>query len=431
MKIAFRTLGCKVNKYETESVWELFKEDNFKRVSSKDFADVYIINTCTVTSSAASKSRKAIRRLIRINPEAVIAVMGCYSQLSTDDILAIKGVDIVIGTKNREHLLPLVKKVLNERQRIIEVSDISRYHIFDKVKVTNFTENTRAFLKIQDGCNYFCTYCIIPYARGPVRSRPSDSILEEATHLVKNGYHEIVLSGIHSGGYGQDLDNYSFFDLLNDLKDIKGLRRLRMSSIEVNEITDDILNLLANNKVFAKHLHIPLQSGSDEVLSMMKRKYNKAQFLEHIDHIREMIPGIAITTDIIVGFPGETDEMFKEIYDFIKKAAFSELHVFPYSRRSGTKAALMKDQINGVVKSYRVNQFLELNNILATNFIEKSKEKALSVLFEKSDDQFTYGHSDTYIYIKVKKDINLHNQIIDVVIKSIEYRDTLGTVIGK
>ena len=428
MKIAFYTLGCKVNTYESESVWELFKEEGFERVNQKEFADVYIINTCTVTNSADSKSRKAIRKLIKINPEAVIAVMGCYSQLSTDDVFSIDGVDIVIGTKNREHLLPLVKKVLNERQRIKEVSDISRYRVFDEVKVTNFTENTRAFLKIQDGCNNFCTYCIIPYARGPVRSRPKDSVIEEATHLVNNGYHEIVLAGIHTGGYGQDLDNYSFFDLLNDLKDIKGLKRLRISSIEVNELSDEILNLLANNKVFAKHLHIPLQSGSDEVLSMMKRKYNKVQFLEHIDHIRKMMPGIAITTDIIVGFPGETDLMFEEMYDFIKEVAFSELHIFPYSRRSGTKAGKMKEQINGIVKSYRVNQLLDLNTKLATKFIEKSRTKELSVIFEKSDKQFTYGHSDTYIYIKVDKDIKLHNQIIDVVIESVKYKDTFGKV---
>ena len=428
MKIAFYTLGCKVNTYESESVWELFKEEGFERVNQKEFADVYIINTCTVTNSADSKSRKAIRKLIKINPEAVIAVMGCYSQLSTDDVFSIDGVDIVIGTKNREHLLPLVKKVLNERQRIKEVSDISRYRVFDEVKVTNFTENTRAFLKIQDGCNNFCTYCIIPYARGPVRSRPKDSVIEEATHLVNNGYHEIVLAGIHTGGYGQDLDNYSFFDLLNDLKDIKGLKRIRISSIEVNELSDEILNLLANNKIFAKHLHIPLQSGSDEVLSMMKRKYNKIQFLEHIDHIRKMMPGIAITTDVIVGFPGETDQMFEEMYDFIKEVAFSELHVFPYSRRSGTKAGKMKEQINGIVKSYRVNQLLDLNIKLATKFIEKSRTKELSVIFEKSDKQFTYGHSDTYIYIKVNKDESLHNQIIDVLIKSVKYKDTFAKI---
>ncbi len=428
MKIAFDTLGCKVNTYETESVWGLFKESGFERVSPKEYADVYIINTCTVTNSAASKSRKAIRRLIKINPEAVIAVMGCYSQLSTDEVFSIDGVDIVIGTKNREHLLPLVNKVLNERQRIKEVTDISRYRVFDEVKVTNFTENTRAFLKIQDGCNNFCTYCIIPYARGPVRSRPKDSVIEEATDLVKNGYHEIVLTGINTGGYGQDLENYSFYDLLNDLKEIKGLKRLRISSIEVNELTDEIINLIANNPIFAKHLHIPLQSGSDEILKQMKRKYNKKQFMKHIDHIRSLIPDIAITTDVIVGFPNETDEMFLEMYDFIEKVAFSELHVFPFSSRSGTKAAKMSGHLNGIIKSYRVNQLLKLNNRLATNFINKSKNKPLSVIFEKSDKQFTYGHSSTYIYLKVLKNETLHNQIVNVLIDKAKYKDTFGKI---
>lgn len=428
MKIAFYTLGCKVNTYETESLWELFKDNNFERVDHKEFADVYIINTCTVTNSADSKSRKAIRKLIKTNPEAVIAVMGCYSQISTDDVFQIDGVDIVIGTKHREHLLPLVKKVLNERQRIKEVSDISRYRVFDEVRVTNFTENTRAFLKIQDGCNNFCTYCIIPFARGPVRSRSKESVIEEATNLVKNGYHEIVLTGIHTGGYGDDLDNYSFFNLLNDLKEIIGLKRLRISSIEVNELTDEIITLIASNPVFAKHLHIPLQSGSDEVLRMMRRKYDKLQFIDHIDHIRSLIPGIAITTDVIVGFPGETDEMFEEMYNFIKEVAFSELHVFPYSSRSGTKAANMDGHINGIVKSIRVNKLLELNVDLATTFINQSKNSLLSVLFEKSDKEFSYGHSDTYIYIKVNKDKTLHNEIKDVLIKSIKYKDTLGTI---
>lgn len=428
MKIAFYTLGCKVNTYESESIWELFKEEDFERVSHKDYADVYVINTCTVTNSAASKSRKAIRRLIKINPEAVIAVMGCYSQISTDEVFSIDGVDIVIGTKHREHLLPLVKKVLNERERIKEVSDISRYRVFDKVKVTNFTENTRAFLKIQDGCNNFCTYCIIPYARGPVRSRSKDSVIDEATNLVKNGFHEIVLTGIHTGGYGQDLEDYSFFNLLDDLKNINGLRRLRISSIEVNELTDDIIDLIANNTVFAKHLHIPLQSGSDEVLSKMRRKYDKTQFLAHIKHIRRLIPGIAITTDIIVGFPGETEEMFNEMYSFIEEVEFSELHVFPYSKRNGTKAAKMDGHLNGIIKSARVNQLLELNTKLATNFIEKSKDSTLSVIFEKSDELYTYGHSDTYIYIKVDKDELLHNQIENVLIKTIKYKDTYGKI---
>jgi len=427
MKIAFYTLGCKVNTYETESVWELFKEEGYERVDHKDYADVYLINTCTVTNNGDVKSRKAIRQLIKKNPEAIIAVMGCYSQMSPDEIVKIDGVDIVIGTKHRDQLLKLVKDFQRKRESISNVTDVSRYRDFDEVNVTNFTENTRAFLKIQDGCNNFCSYCIIPFARGPVRSRPKDSVIKEASKLVENGYYEIVLTGIHTGGYGQDLDNYSFYDLLYDLSNVKGLKRIRISSIEINELTDEILELLSSNPIFAKHLHIPLQSGSDEVLKMMRRKYDKLEYKAHIDKIRELIPNIAITTDVIVGFPNETDEMFEEMYDFINEISFSELHVFPYSKRSGTKAASMKNQINGVIKSMRVNRLLELNETLANRYIANQKD-SISVLFEKSDNEFTYGHSDTYIYCKVDKNIKLHNSIRDVHELSGEYKNVYGKI---
>ena len=428
MKVAFSTLGCKVNTYETESISALFLKDGFERVSFNEYSDVYIINTCTVTNSGDSKSRKTIRRAIKRNPEAVVAVMGCYSQMSADEVSMIDGVDIVIGTKHREQLLDLVKQVLRERVKINEVTDISRYRVFDEVNVTSFAEHTRAYLKIQDGCNNFCTYCIIPYARGPVRSRSKESVLEEANLLVKNGYKEIVLTGIHTGGYGQDLDNYSLFNLLVDLKGVKGLKRIRISSIEINELIDPIIELIRDNDVFAKHLHIPLQSGSDAVLKVMRRKYNKEDYYNKLSSIRKMIPSIAITTDIIVGFPEETEEMFEEMYDFVKKCNFSEMHVFPYSKRNGTKAALIKGQINGIVKSLRVNRLIQLNEELATNYINAYKDKVVSVLFEQSDDDYTIGHSDTYITVKVAKNEKLHNSIQNVIIDKVKYKDTLGII---
>ena len=423
MKIAFYTLGCKVNTYETESIWELFKAKGFERVNHHEYSDVYIINTCTVTNSGDSKSRKAIRKLIKQNSEAVVAVMGCYSQMSPEDVLKIEGVDIVVGTKHRDQIVELVEQSLQERQKVMNVTDVSRYRVFDETHVTNFTENTRAFLKIQDGCNNFCTYCIIPFARGPVRSRNKDSVLEEARSLVSNGYHEIVLTGIHTGGYGTDLENYSFYDLLFDLSTIENLKRIRISSIEINELTDEILHLINNNEVFAKHLHIPLQSGSEEILKLMKRHYSKDDFSEMISNIRNIVPGIAITTDVIVGFPSETDEQFIEMYNFIEEMAFTELHVFPYSQRSGTKAALIKEQINGVVKSYRVNQLLKLNEEMANIFIAKSNE--LSVLFESSDTTFTYGHSDTYLFVKVPKNTLLENQIVNCEIVTGKYKNIM------
>lgn len=428
MKIAFYTLGCKVNTYETESISKIFTDRGYLRVSSDEFLDVYIINTCTVTNQASSKSRKVIRKIIRKNPEAIIAVMGCYSQIAEDEISKIDGVDIIIGTTHRERLFDLVEQVKRERTKIKEVIDVSRYLEFDEVNVTHFTENTRAFLKIQDGCNHFCTYCIIPFARGRVRSRPQTSVLKEANALVNSGYLEIVLTGIHTGGYGSDLENYSLFNLLTDLSAIKDLKRIRLSSIEMNELTEDILNLFKNNKKFAAHLHIPLQSGSEEILSRMHRKYTKDEFEKKINHIRTLIPNIAITTDVIVGFPGETEEHFLEMYDFVKKMKFSELHVFPFSKRNGTKAASMSLQINGTIKSIRVNKLLMLNENLATTYIDSIKNQTQSVIFESTDDLYSYGHSSTYVKLKVPKDENLTNKMLNVDIVNVKYQDSIGQI---
>lgn len=428
MKIAFNTLGCKVNSYETQSISKIFTDNGYELVNSNDFSDVYVINTCTVTNQASSKSRKAIRKCIKKNPEAIIAVMGCYSQVSTEEVSKIDGVDIIIGTTHREHLFDLVEEVKRERNKIKEVVDVSRYIEFDEVNVTNFGEHTRAFLKIQDGCNNFCTYCIIPFARGRVRSRKPELVIAEAKELVKNGYLEIVLTGIHTGGYGSDLVEYSLFNLLSDLADIKGLKRIRLSSIEMNELSDEILNLYMSNKKFARHLHIPLQSGSEKVLKAMHRKYTKADFKAKLDYIRSLMSDIAITTDVIVGFPGESDEDFNEMFEFIKLLKFSELHVFPFSKRNGTKAALMKDQINGTIKSVRVNKLLSLNEELATNYINSVKGITQSVIFESHDEIFTYGHSSSYIKIKVDKDKSIINQLIFVEIIDAKYNNTFGQI---
>ncbi|PAT02356.1 tRNA (N(6)-L-threonylcarbamoyladenosine(37)-C(2))-methylthiotransferase MtaB [Candidatus Izimaplasma bacterium ZiA1] len=427
MKIAFHTLGCKVNTYETESISKLFTDNGYVRVKDNEFADVYVINTCTVTNQASSKSRKSIRKLIKMNPEAIIAVMGCYSQVSEEEIAVIEGVDIIIGTTHREHLYELVSRVKRDREKISEVKDVSRYREFDIVNVTNFTENTRAFLKIQDGCNNFCTYCIIPFARGRVRSRKKDEVLNEAIELVKNGYQEIVLTGIHTGAYGVDLDNYSLYYLLKDLADITELKRIRISSIEINELTDEIIDLIASNSKFARHLHIPLQSGSDEILKKMHRKYTKEQFFSKINEIKQKVENIAITTDIIVGFPSESDNNFREMYDFIAKCEFSELHVFPFSKRNGTKAALIKDQINGITKTLRVNELLELNDKLANKYRQLQK-KPLSIIFETSDDEYTYGHTTNYLKVAVKKDVTLHNTLKSCLITKYGYPISYGVI---
>jgi threonylcarbamoyladenosine tRNA methylthiotransferase MtaB len=424
MKVAFYTLGCKVNTYETEALQTLFEQDGFTVVDYKDYSDVYVINTCTVTNQSDVKSRKSIRQAIKRNPEAVVAVMGCYSQIDPETVAMIEGVDIIMGTAKREKLLEYVKQFLRERKQINQVSDIGRYKTFDELNVTSFKENTRAFIKIQDGCNQYCSYCIIPFARGPIRSRDKDDILAEAATLISKGYKEIVLTGIHTGGYGHDLKGYSFYDLLKDLSNLEGLKRLRISSIEINQLTDAILDLIEENPIFARHLHIPIQSGSDKILTKMRRHYTLDAYMDKIKAIRKRMPNVAITTDIIVGYPEETEEDFETIKQTLNTLAFSELHVFPYSKRSGTKAAMIKDQVHGTIKSLRVNELIRLNESLANAYINHVKINPQSVLFERCDGEACYGHTSTYISVKVKNSANLINTMHHVIIKEASYPES-------
>jgi threonylcarbamoyladenosine tRNA methylthiotransferase MtaB len=419
MKVAFYTLGCKVNTYETMSVKEQFEQRGYTIVDAKAFADVYVVNTCTVTNNADSKSRKMIRRMNRQNPDAVVAVMGCYAQMDPETISKIDGVDIIMGTTHRDQLIEHVESVLNDRLQIQAIDDVASYRAFDELHVSHYLDHTRAFIKIQDGCNNFCSYCIIPYARGRVRSRPYSDVINETKTLIKNGYKEIVLTGIHTGGYGADLD-VSFYDLLKGLSQLEGLKRLRISSIEINELSDDILTLIKENTVFARHLHIPLQSGSNAVLKDMRRHYTKEDYLRRIQAIRALIPDIAITTDIIVGYPTETKERFEEMVDFVKTCAFTEMHVFPFSKRNGTKAAQYTQFIHGDVKQERVQTLLELNQHHHQAFINQIRENPLSVLFESSDDTYTYGHASNYLYVAVPKEPTLHNTIKDVLISEVK-----------
>lgn len=419
MTVAFYTLGCKVNTYETMSVKEQFEQRGYTIVDPKAFADVYVVNTCTVTNNADSKSRKMIRRMNRQNPDAVVAVMGCYAQMDPEAISNIDGVDIIMGTTHRDQLIDHVENVLKNRLQIQAIDDVASYRKFDELHVSHYLEHTRAFIKIQDGCNNFCSYCIIPYARGRVRSRPYTDVINETKTLIKNGYKEIVLTGIHTGGYGADLE-VSFYDLLKGLSQLDGLQRLRISSIEINELTDDILTLISDNTVFARHLHIPLQSGSNAVLKDMRRHYTKEDYLRRIKAIRALIPDVAITTDIIVGYPTETTEHFEEMVDFVKTCAFTEMHVFPFSKRNGTQAAKYKQFVQGDVKQERVKTLLELNKAHHQAFIDQMKDTPLSVLFETSDDTYTYGHASNYLYVATPKDKALHNTITDVVISDVK-----------
>lgn len=411
--VAFHTLGCKVNTYESNAMLKIFNEAGYQEVDFKQVADVYVINTCTVTNTGDSKSRQMIRKAIRKNPKATICVVGCYSQTAPEEIEKIEGVGVVLGTQYRSDIVKYVDEHLETGEMVIKVDNVMNLRKFEDLNIDRF-KNTRAFLKIQDGCNNFCTYCIIPYARGRVRSRQKESVLNQAQRLVENGYVEIVLTGIHTAGYGEDLDDYSFYELLVDLVKIKGLKRLRISSIETSQISDEIIDLIGSNEIIVDHLHVPLQAGSDATLKRMNRKYTTAEYLEKINKIRSYLPNIAFTTDVIVGFPGETDEEFEETYNFIKQVNYSELHVFPYSPRKNTPAAKMKGQVNDQIKHERANRLLQLSKELNHEFALKQIGKTLKVLFEKRDGEYLIGHAGDYLKVKVKTADNLIGEIVTI-----------------
>ncbi|RSK27899.1 tRNA (N(6)-L-threonylcarbamoyladenosine(37)-C(2))-methylthiotransferase MtaB [Bacillus sp. HMF5848] len=423
--VAFHTLGCKVNHYETEAIWQLFKQASYERTDFEKAADVYVINTCTVTNTGDKKSRQVIRRAIRKNPDAVICVTGCYAQTSPAEIMAIPGVDIVVGTQDRTKMLSYIEQYKNERKPINGVGNIMKTRVYEELDVPAFTDRTRASLKIQEGCNNFCTFCIIPWARGLMRSRDPQEVIRQAQQLVAAGYKEIVLTGIHTGGYGEDMKDYNLAMLLRDLEEqVDGLKRIRISSIEASQITDEVIKVLAHSKKVVRHLHVPLQSGSDTVLKRMRRKYSMAFFAERLERLREALPGVAITSDVIVGFPGETEEEFIETYNFIKENRFSELHVFPYSKRTGTPAARMEDQVDEEVKNQRVHRLISLSDQLAKEYASTYENEVLEIIPEeesKEQQGKLVGYTDNYLKVVIDGDENLIGQLVKVKITKAGY----------
>ncbi|MEW4384068.1 tRNA (N(6)-L-threonylcarbamoyladenosine(37)-C(2))-methylthiotransferase MtaB [Staphylococcus epidermidis] len=429
--VAFHTLGCKVNHYETEAIWQLFKDANYERVEFETNADVFVINTCTVTNTGDKKSRQIIRRAIRQNPDAVVCVTGCYAQTSSAEIMEIPGVDIVVGTQDRHKLLDYIQQFQDERQPINGVGNIMKNRTYEELEVPYFTDRTRASLKIQEGCNNFCTFCIIPWARGLLRSRDPEKVVEQATQLVNSGYKEIVLTGIHTGGYGQDLKNYNLAQLLRDLDTIEGLERIRISSIEASQLTDEVIDVIGNSNKVVRHLHIPLQSGSDDVLKRMRRKYTMAHFSERLTKLHQALPDLAVTSDVIVGFPGESEDEFQETYDFIVNHHFSELHVFPYSPRIGTPAARMDNQIDEETKNVRVHKLISLSNQLAKEYASKFEDEVLEVIPEEMGEEphTLVGYADNYMKVRFEGDDSLIGQIVKVKIVKANYPINEGKAI--
>lgn len=431
--VAFHTLGCKVNSYETEAIWQLFKNKGYQKVDFEQEADVYLINTCTVTNTGDKKSRQIIRRAIRKNPDAVIAVTGCYAQTSPNEVASIPGVDIVIGTQGRENLLDYVEQFQRERQPINAVGNIMKQREFEELDVPRFADRTRASLKIQEGCNNFCTFCIIPWAKGLSRSRKPENVLQQARQLVEFGYNEIVLTGIHTGGYGEDLENYTLADLLWDLDKIEDLKRIRISSIEASQIDERVIEVLHASDKMCRHLHVPLQAGNDEVLQRMRRKYTVAEFAEKVQRLHEALPDLAVTTDVIVGFPGETEEHFENGYRFIQELRFYQLHVFPYSKRTGTPAARMLDQVSEEVKNERVRKLIQLSDQLSIQYAQKFKGDVLEVIPErpfKEDPQsgLYMGYADNYLQVVFQGNPDMIGKICRVRIDEVGPQYCQGTL---
>lgn len=426
--VAFHTLGCKVNHYETEAIWQLFKEAGYERKEYESKADVYVINTCTVTNTGDKKSRQVIRRAIRHNPDGVICVTGCYAQTSPAEIMAIPGVDIVVGTQDRHKLLGYIEEYRRERQPINGVGNIMKARVFEELDVPAFTDRTRASLKIQEGCNNFCTFCIIPWARGLLRSRDPEEVINQAQQLVNAGYKEIVLTGIHTGGYGEDLKDYNFAKLLKELDErVNGLKRIRISSIEASQITDEVIEVLDQSDKIVRHLHIPLQSGSNTVLKRMRRKYTMEFFAERLTKLKKALPGLAVTSDVIVGFPGETEEEFLETYNFVKDHQFSELHVFPYSKRTGTPAARMEDQVDENVKNERVHRLIALSDQLAKEYASAYEGDVLEIIPEESFKEqegkhnLYVGYTDNYMKVIFEGTEDMIGRLVKVKITKAGY----------
>ena len=402
MRKTFTTynLGCKVNAYELSAISSLLLEKGYEEDANNP--DVVIINTCSVTATADQKSRQHIRKMQKMFPSAIIAVMGCYSQGNYQFIKDEIKPTILLGTSHRKEVVDLIEKALNEKNEYCLIEENTRAFEYEELGITSYSENVRAFLKIQDGCNNFCTYCIVPYRRGKMRSRNKENVIKEAEYLIKQGYQEIVLTGIHVGGYGQDLRDCSFSDLVEMLSNLEGLKSLRISSIEESEIDDKLIKLIKDKDSLAKHLHIPLQAGSNHVLKLMNRKYTREQFIEKIKTIKALMPNVMISGDVIVGFPQETDEDFRDTYNLCEEC-FDMLHVFPYSLRLGTVAARMDGQISPDVKKQRSKELLELSDKLYTKFASKFIGQDVTALVEKYDEQkgINIGHTSNYLSVEI------------------------------
>ncbi|MGL5648716.1 MAG: tRNA (N(6)-L-threonylcarbamoyladenosine(37)-C(2))-methylthiotransferase MtaB [Clostridium sp.] len=419
MKVAFQTLGCRVNVYESEAMTEKFIREGYEVVDFSEKADVYVINTCSVTNMGDKKSRQVIGRARRQNEDAIVAAVGCYSQIAPKEVAGIEGVDVVLGTRNKGDIVYYVNKARDEKKPQIEVGGVLKNKKFENLKIEDYRDKTRAFLKIQDGCNRFCTYCLIPYTRGAVCSKDFNVVLDEVKNLAKHGFKEIILSGIHTASYGLDLEEkVDLVSLLEEIENIDGIERVRIGSIEPAFFTSDVVEKIKNMKKLCPQFHLSLQSGCTETLKRMNRRYTAKEYEEIVRVLRENLKDVSITTDVIVGFPGETEEEFNETYEFLKRNKLTKTHVFKFSPRTGTKAYDMENQIDGNIKEERSKKLIKLNELNEESFSKSLVGRKMDVLIErkvKNADDLYEGYTKNYVKVHVNgTDKNAVGKIIDV-----------------
>jgi len=411
MKVAIATLGCRVNQYESEAMIEKFIREGYEVAGFHEFSDVYVINTCTVTNMSDKKSRQMIGRARKENSLAVIAVVGCYAQIAASEVASIEGVDVVLGSRNKGDIVYWVNRYSEEKKQVIEVSDVLKNKVFEDLNIKEYKDRTRAFVKIQDGCNRFCSYCLIPYARGAVCSKSPEKIISEVYELAANGFKEILLSGIHIASFGLDLEgNWNLVRVLEEVNKVPGIERIRIGSIDPTFFTEGVIEKIVSLKKLCRHFHLSLQSGCDETLKRMNRRYSAQEYKTVVENLRRSIDGVSITTDVIVGFPGETTEEFNETYAFLKELELSKMHIFKYSPRKGTKAAGIKEQIDGNIKEERSHKLITLNNVLEKKYIKKFDGKVMKVLYEikpKNSSLKYEGYTDNYIKVITESSKNI------------------------
>ncbi len=428
MKVAFLTLGCKVNQYETNGMIQQFQERGYEITEFEDVADIYIINTCTVTNMSDRKSRQFLRQAKKNNQDSIVVAVGCYVQVSKDELEALPEIDLALGTNDKTQIVDYIEKYVEEKSKKETLDNILYDAKFEDFGTVTYTEKTRAVIKVQDGCDRFCSYCIIPFARGKIRSRKPESVIEEITEISKNGIKEVVITGIHVASYGRDFENdYRLIDLLEEINKIDGIERIRLGSIEPLLITEAFMDRFIKLEKVCHHFHLSLQSGCTETLKRMNRRYTAEEFEEIVNRIRKYYQDAILTTDIIVGFPDESEEEFETTYEYLKRINFYKMHVFKYSPRKGTKAAEMKNQIPGDVKELRSKRLLELSDNNEIAYLDSYIGKDVEVLFEEFDGEFYKGHIANYIMVKVKSDEDLSNKI--KIINVVEREDL--NLIGK